>query len=280
MIQRLQFQRLKKFLVQPIRLFLEKELQKRIKLNAKLLPITEFDPEDIFIVGYPKSGNTWFKYLTASIVYGIDLEFALDTLIQEVIPAVYKRYYKRYRNPMIFVSHELPNPKYRRVIYILRDGRDVVVSNYHHIKACLGKEIDFLETMRTEVIGSFHPIKCKWHEHVEAWLSNPYHVQVITVKYENLKKSPVDELQRVCEFIGIKREKSFLESVAEKGSFEKMREREGKYGWDERFWPKGRPLFIRRGVVGSYKHEMPPDVLESFLKEASETLKRCGYLSD
>ena len=42
------------------------------QIPADLTPIRQSQPEDIFIVGYPKSGNTWFQNLISGIVYVTD----------------------------------------------------------------------------------------------------------------------------------------------------------------------------------------------------------------
>ena len=268
----------KNFLSQVVRIPFRKVIEREIFLQTGMRPITDCEPEDVFIVGYPKSGNTWLRYLIAGILYGIDIELASDQLLHELVPLVYKPYYKRFNSPMTFSSHGMPTPHYRRVIYILRDGRDVMVSHYHHARASLGRDITFLEAMELETIKRLHPVSCKWHEHVTAWLENPYKAQMMTIKYEDLKKDCVLQLQKICTFLGIQREKSFLQWVAKKGSFKSMRTREEKYGWDEWFWPKTRPFFTRRGEVGSYKDEMPLEALKIFTDEAAVALKRCGYL--
>jgi len=137
----------------------------------------------------------------------------------------------------------------------------------------MGDKVDFLK-MVEEGEGLF---PCKWHEHVETWLYNPYNAEMIVIKYENLKKRPVEELKRFCAFAGIDRKDSFLNQVLENSSFPKRRQKEIQFGWDNPQWPKNR-FFVRRGQVGSYKDEIPSDVLEVFLSQAGETLRRCGYL--
>ncbi len=264
-------------IVNPFKRIIDKETNRRIRsINPHWAPIIEFSDEDVFIVGYPKSGNTWFQNLIGGIIYGVNPEHAPDTLIQELVPDVhYKKYYKRFWTPMFFKSHHLPRPEYKRVAYLLRDGRDVMVSYYHHNKALMGNKVDFLKMVKNGT-GLF---PCKWHEHVEAWLSNPYDAKMILIKYEDLKKNPVEELKRFCAFVGIEREDSFLNQVVENSSFAKMRQKEIHYGWDNPRWPKNK-FFVRRGQVGSHKDEMPSDVLEAFLSQAGEILRRCGYLNE
>src|SRR3954469_16615582 len=79
------------------------------------IPMGRWKPEDVFIVGYPKSGNTWFQNLTAGVVHGLLPEFAPPALVSlDLIPDIYQsQVYRRYSTPMFFKSHELPRPEYR-----------------------------------------------------------------------------------------------------------------------------------------------------------------------
>src|ERR1700728_3872206 len=89
-----------------------------------LRSIEDIDPGDIVVAGYPKSGNTWMQYLLAGLRFGIDVRLAPDSLVQELIPDMHsKRFYKRHLAPMFFKTHQLPKREFRRVIYLVRDGR-------------------------------------------------------------------------------------------------------------------------------------------------------------
>src|SRR5437762_10919798 len=101
-----------------------------------LKPIEEAAPTDIFVVGFPRSGHTWFQNLIAGVVFGVDPEFAHDSLIQDLVPDVhYKHVFKRHGPTAYFKSHALPMKEYRRVVYLLRDGRDAMVSYWHFLSA-------------------------------------------------------------------------------------------------------------------------------------------------
>jgi len=236
------------------------------------VPVTEADPADVFIAAYPKSGNTWFQNLVAGTIYGLDPRHVPDRLVQDLVPDVhYRQLYKRYRTPTFFKTHHLPRPEYRRVVYLLRDGRDVMVSFWHHLQALTGDDVNFLKMVRD---GEGLPFR--WHDHVAAWEANPFGADVLRIRYEDLQADPVRELRRFCAFVGEEREAAVLERVAAGSSFAAMREREERFGWDNAAWPKDRP-FVRRGVVGSYKDEMAPEVLAAFLAEAGATLAKYGY---
>lgn len=246
-----------------------------IALQMELMPITKFSDKDIFVVGYPKSGNTWFQNLITGTYFGIDPELAPDTLIQELVPDIhFKEYYRRLKTPMFFKTHDLPKPEYKRVIYLVRDGRDVMVSYYHYQTAITNEKIDFMAMVR-DGEGLFPG---KWHEHVQAWDTNPYQAEKMIIKYEDLKQDPFTVLTQFCAFAQIERDQAFLRHVIDQTEFAKLqaKERDGRMFFANEVWPKNQ-RFFRRGIVGSYKDEMPPDVLEVFLQDANPMLKQMGY---
>jgi len=245
----------------------------RLYSSLELSPMNKCIDSDVYIVGYPKSGNTWFQNLAAGAVFGLSPEFAPDALIQDLVPDVHARsFYRRYQTPMFFKSHHLPRPEYRRVVYLLRDGRDVMVSFVHHLRALHGDNVDFLDMVKNNTYMDFGP----WQAHVEQWLSNPYHADLIVIKYEELHADPLDALRRFCIHAQLDRSDELLTRAITGSSFNNMRDREIQYGWALSHWPKDK-FFVRRGKIGSYIDEMPAPVLEAFLREAGSTLSRYGY---
>jgi len=156
------------------------------------------------------------------------------------------------------------------VVYLLRDGRDAMVSYFHHHNA-LYPPVDFATLVRTAP-----KLMAKWHVHAEAWQRNPFGAEIILVKYEDLHRDPVTELRRICTFAGIAADDAQLEQAARNASFSNQQRREKQQGWSNPEWPKGQ-AFVRRGVVGSHRDEMSAEVLAAFLAEAGPTLRRFGY---
>ncbi|HTX65861.1 MAG TPA: sulfotransferase domain-containing protein [Opitutaceae bacterium] len=236
-----------------------------------LLPIDRHEADDVFVVGFPKSGNTWLQYLLAGVLCGLDASRCPDALVQDLIPDVHDRLaYRRYTRPVFFKSHALPRPDYRRVIHLVRDGRDAMVSYHHHYQALYG-EIDLLTLVRTAP-----DLLAKWHVHTEAWLANPHAAAILLMKYEDLHRDPLGELQKLCAFAALAADDAVLGRAIEQASFSQMRAREQRLGWDTPSWPKDR-AFVRRGAVGSHRDEMTPEAQREFLAEAAPTLRKLGY---
>jgi hypothetical protein len=92
-------------------------------------------PNDVFVANYPRSGSTWLRFLLFEILTQKDAGF--DD-VNRHIPDVGGQ-----RNAMALLpnqgrlikTEEAFRPDYRRAIYIVRDGRDVALSEYAYQKA-------------------------------------------------------------------------------------------------------------------------------------------------
>jgi len=261
----------------PNNVYIQEDLDAKVRALTHLLPNHQLEPNDVFIVGYMKSGTTWFRNLAASVIYGLDSPHIPFAVVWELIPnhGPTKPYYKRYHDPMYFKVHDFPRPQYQRVVFLVRDGRDVVVSLAHHLQNVYKQEIDLLQLTK----GKYSRFggKYAWYDHAAAWLANPFQAEMMTIKFENLKNDPIPELRRFCEFVRLERDDAALANAVKFASFENMRDREERLGMDYRTWPKDRH-FVRKGQVGSHKNEMPPEILEVFLRKAGGTLRQLGYM--
>ncbi len=265
--------RFKEYLTGKSQSFLAKHLRLDVADNTRLDEIGRWSDRDIFVAGYPKSGNTWFQELAAACLYGTDPAVTPHPVIQDMVPDVhYKRYFRRYGDEMVFKTHDLPQPEHRRVVMLVRDGRDVMVSYFHYLQAMSEAALDFSEFVTTG--KDVYP--CQWHEHVTAWLENPYSAEILTIRYEDLLEALPLCLQRFCDFAGIERDPEELQWIAKRARFHKLKSKEKKQGLEN--WNNEAPFF-RRGVAGSFRDEMPPHVLDAFMQQARPALQAAGYLT-
>ena len=92
--------------------------------------------DDVFLVSYPRSGNTWMRFLLYALLHG-DAPSSFAN-VDHAIPGIYRhadRTLRRLPKPRILKSHEYFDPRYNRVIYLVRDPRDVLLSYYrYHLK--------------------------------------------------------------------------------------------------------------------------------------------------
>ena len=76
--------------------------------------------DDTFIISYPRSGNTWTRFLIANLMHPHEpVTFAnIERLIPDA-EAQSSRYMRRTPSPRMIKSHSYFDPRYPRVIYIV-----------------------------------------------------------------------------------------------------------------------------------------------------------------
>src|SRR5438046_5865734 len=82
--------------------------------------------DDTFLVSYPRSGNTWTRFLIANLLHPeIEVGFAnIESLVPDTA-ALSSRTLKRVSRPRVLKSHQYFDPRYTNVVYVVRDPRDV-----------------------------------------------------------------------------------------------------------------------------------------------------------
>lgn len=154
---------------------------------------------------------------------------------------------------------------YKKVIYLLRDGREAMISYYHMVKN-MGVDI----TLQDLYSGKISIHGGMWHEHVNEWEKNPYKADILFVKYEDLIMDKMKVLEQLCNFLKINRSIEELEKVIEYTSFNFMKNLEKSEDWTrmkkEVNFNKG--SFVRKGAINSFKEEVTEDLLKTFVQNS------------
>ena len=241
-------------------------------------PLDNIRPSDIVMAGYPKSGNTWMQNLLAGLIYGIDTHYLPDKLTQELIPDLdYKLFFKRMGNEMCFKTHDLPSPKFRKVIHLIRDPRDVMASYYAMVKG-RGKNV----SQRSLIVDNEEMLFGNWHNHTNAWRDNPYKAEILLVRYEDLISDTSNEIKRILNFIGLERTNDTINRAIAGNSIIEMKKKEALYGFDKQFinkenWVEGH-TFVRNGQKGGGKKELEPELVDFILSKNKDLLNYYKYL--
>ncbi len=165
-------------------------------------------PNDIFLVSYPRSGNTWIRFLVGNLLNTSDpITFAN---VERRVPTIYAWPDRTLRTlPRILKSHECFDPRYPRVVYILRDPRDVVVSFYYYLLKMRvlhdGYSMDdfVARFIKADVVPYADRWGC-WEDHVLSWLrlrmGKP---NFVLIRYEDLAANPARELAKLSPLLGV-----------------------------------------------------------------------------
>jgi hypothetical protein len=222
----------------------------------------------IWIASYPRSGNTFFRHVLKR-VYGVDSfeKYAWGPGHTPLKMDGYTELGERSLAEMsadsehYFVkTHDLPDDD-NPAIYLLRDGRDALISHAHFTlqydqKVANPSPAMFYDTLRSliETDSSFGG----WSGNVRAWIARSAPTAI--VKFEDLISDPLSSVRQAMDQIRFRLpEAPFLEPL----TFDELH--------------RTFPQFFRRGEVGSWRKEMPRDLHELFWRRHGQTMRQRGY---
>lgn len=263
---------------------LEKLRRALVILLGRERAITGLRPRatDVFLVSYPKSGNTWLRFLVGNLV---DPEQPMSFgNLEDRVPDLYQNYassLERMANPRYLKSHEPFTPAYRLVIYLVRDPRDIALSYYHHQVKFGGFDRNypiqaFCHDFVKGAIDAYGP----WGEHVGSWLgARRGTTGFLLTRYEDLHSDLIHELRRIARLLDLELGQSQLEIAAGASSFSRMRELEASQGqaWKPLQTTDPSQPFMRSGRIGEWAEALPTECADLIWEAWSEQMIAVAY---
>ena len=240
-------------------------------------------PDDVFLVSFLKSGNTWLRFLLGNLVYQeTPLTFA-D--VEQRMPSIYDstdREMQLVSPPRYIKSHEPFHPRYQNVIYIVRDPRDVAVS-YYHFALKMGKmPADFLiDDFVKDLIADNVRNPCgTWADHVMGWLAmERSREKFLLLRYEDLIDDTARELSRVATFLNIPADEKRLNRAIELSSADRMRglEKEEWKKWNVTRRSRKEIPFIRAAKSKQWSEALSPQSVMAIEAAWGPVMRALGY---
>jgi hypothetical protein len=247
---------------------------------------------DVFLVGHPKSGNTWLAYMLAIVLFQDSRNRITLANLKNYIPYIHGRdiriaEYAHLSDPRIFRDeypiHQNLDPK---TIYLIRDPRAVLVSLFHMYRIEFDDSRMTLRCFLDDYLASqgcfrtWNNNLVRWDRQALAWTERAAQDGgVLMVRYEDMVRNRRDILEHVAAFAGIPKSEEHLMLADARGSFEAMQAAEDEHGAEA--YPgeialRGR--FIRRGKIDGWRQEMDKDLVERIEQEFAPAMRATGYL--
>lgn len=262
-----------------------------------------------WLVSYPKSGNTWVKFLLieylertgnapqlfadteehffhlASPVPKEELTLEEELLLrpsvvmyaQLLLPSHWYLVKSHHAAEIVGGVPIFPRGLVRKAIYVVRDPRDIVLSLSHHIGGDLEKATRIMTsegaTLQDEKRAT-HFLN-NWGSHVRSWLkSKPFPTCLTT--YEQLSANTANVLRNLLSFLGV--EEVDEEVVAESVDYchiDNLRRLEAEGEIDEK--SALQDTFFRKGKAGAWRDDLPEKFLLEIEEAFSSTMQMIGY---
>jgi hypothetical protein len=241
-------------------------------------------PDDTFVVSYPRSGNTWTRFLVANLVY--PNENVSFTNIERLIPdtsSQSNRALKRTPRPRIIKTHQYFDHRYRKMIYIVRDPRDVALSMYDFQRKYRQIPDDYPLQTSVDNFVSGNLISADWgtwEENVASWVyTRGKSSGFLLLRYEDMIADTARELTRIADHLGIDATAERLQSVIERCSAGRMREMERR---EENQWVATKKYrkdipFVRVAKAGGWQTNLPQSCVAEIESSWGEIMVRLGY---
>ena len=272
--------------------------------------------EKIYVIGFPKSGNTWLTRLLADVLgspagtgmKGDDLQEIASDFNEVLLKENKKPKYKILKSHLLpeVLTREIDNDL-KRIVYIKRDFRDVIVSGFFHSKGAKDEDLLFSDFSSVLKRNPFRILKYyynrfrlwkyidsiseKWSDNVGAWdesisqwgtfSKNNKDCLIVFTSYEALLKDTKGELLNILKDLKLNTgARGRIDNAIERQSFKRRKEYFKKETTDKNipFGKKYNFKFLRKGITGGWKNYFSDKMLKKVYKLNKKSLIQQGYI--
>jgi hypothetical protein len=258
----------------------------------------------VWLASYPRSGNTWMRFLLYNLHHCAP--FASHQ-VDKFIPSFHKGLTSQNfgeSDRLIVKTHlryheEMPLAECTAgAIYVYRHPMAVMASNVRYVMRRFRYEEMTAEARCALVamivsefvdncglLGWLDARYGRWDDNLHSWLGATDKFPVLAIRYENLARDPLAEIDRVCGFLGLKLSAAAQAAAVANASEQKlmeMEERELRHGWPGIFdnLIKGGSRnwrFVRDASLEPLAALVAPDLLDRAAATLGAAARQFGY---
>ncbi|XP_063402712.1 sulfotransferase 4A1-like [Mytilus trossulus] len=208
--------------------------------NAHKFENFEVRPDDVWVISFPRSETEWIQEIVFLINSNMDLEKAKTVSIDDRFP------YLEYPSPGLDAIATIPSPRMikthlplkllpeeirkSKVIYVARNPKDTVVSNYHFCKQLKTFDKNFNSFVKAFIRNKVG--YAPWWQHVLEFWKIRDDPNVLFITYEDLCEDMEGSIRKISQFLNKELTNRDLDTLLSYCSPENMRNnKQVSYKW-------------------------------------------------
>ena len=234
-------------------------------------------PQDVFVMTYAKSGTNWMMQIAHQLIHHGKSSY--DHL-HDLVPWPDTRampFVKKYAIPLEEAIHWQDAPERKRVIKthfnwdmlpysdqaryiaVIRDPKDVFVSNYHFIRdGVYGPAMPSVETWFDLFLSPHFPLGGSWAVNTAGYWAERRRPNVLIASFKEMKRDLRGMVVKVADFLNIRVPGDVIDDVCRQSSFEYMKGIDRKFSMGKMVAWRQPGAMLRKGSQGGSSELLSP----------------------
>jgi hypothetical protein len=236
-------------------------------------------PQDVFVMTYAKSGTNWMMQIAHQLIYHgrgdydhlHDLVPWPDTLAMPfflkkyAIPIEEATHWRNAPEPLRVIKTHfnwdmLPHSDQGKYIAVIRDPKDVFVSNYHFIKdGVYGPAMPEIKTWLELFLSPDFMLGGSWAVNAAGYWAERTRPNVLIASFKEMKRDLRGTVEKVARFLCVDVDKDVIDEVCRRSSFEYMKAADTKFAMGKMVAWRKPGVMIRKGSQGGSSELLTPE---------------------
>ena len=226
-------------------------------------------PQDVFVMTYAKSGTNWIMQIAHQLIYHGRGDY--DHL-HDIVPwpdTMAMPFVRKYAIPLEEATHWERSPERLRVIKthfnwdmlpysdkaryiaVIRDPKDIFVSNYHFIRDNVyGRAMPTVETWFELFLSPGFPLGGSWAANTAGYWAEKSRPNVLVMSFKDMKRDLRTTVVKVAAFLNVMVSSEVIDEVCRRSSFEYMKAIDQKFSMGKMVAWRQPGAMIRKGSQG------------------------------
>ena len=234
-------------------------------------------PQDVFVMTYAKSGTNWMMQIVHQLIWHGQGEYEH---LHDVVPwpdTLAMPFVKKYAIPLEEATHWQRSPERLRVIKthfdwdmlpysdaakyiaVIRDPKDIFVSNYHFIRdGVYGPAMPTVDTWLELFLSDAFPIGGSWAVNTAGYWAERHRPNVRIFSFKEMKRDLRNTVRTVAAFLNVNVADRVIDEVCRRSTFDYMKTIDQKFAIGKMIPWRNPGAMIRTGRQGGSSEMLSP----------------------